>query len=97
MEYSLDFSWLGDAASLIGNGALMTILLIVVSSLFGTLISVLGAAGRRSGYAAVRNGVAAYVELIRNTPFLVQLFFIFFGLPTLGQRLNPVVSPRSWR
>jgi polar amino acid transport system permease protein len=92
VEYSLDFSWLGDAVSLIGNGALMTILLIVVSSFFGTLISVLGAALRRSRHVAVRNGVAAYVELIRNTPFLAQLFFIYFGLPSLGMRLDPVIS-----
>ena len=33
--------------------------------------------------------VAVYVELIRNTPFIVQLFFIFFGLPSLGVRLTP--------
>ncbi|MDP9126543.1 MAG: amino acid ABC transporter permease [Pseudomonadota bacterium] len=32
--------------------------------------------------------VASYVELIRNTPFIVQLFFIFFGLPSLGLRLS---------
>jgi len=36
--------------------------------------------------------VATYVELIRNTPFIVQLFFIFFGLPSLGLRLSPEVS-----
>ncbi len=34
--------------------------------------------------------VAVYVELIRNTPFLIQLFFIFFGLPALGLRLTEV-------
>ncbi len=33
-------------------------------------------------------GVGAYVELVRNTPFLVQVFFIFFGLPALGVRLE---------
>ncbi|MFI4996235.1 MAG: amino acid ABC transporter permease [Hyphomicrobiales bacterium] len=92
MDYSLDFSWLADAVSLIGNGALVTVFLIVASALLGTLISVLGAAGRRSPYAAIRKGVAAYVELIRNTPFLAQLFFIYFGLPSLGLRLNPFVS-----
>ncbi|MBO6803835.1 MAG: amino acid ABC transporter permease, partial [Thalassospira sp.] len=32
--------------------------------------------------------VGVYVELIRNTPFLVQLFFIFFGLPALGVKLT---------
>jgi polar amino acid transport system permease protein len=36
----------------------------------------------------VRALVAAYVELIRNTPFIVQLFFIFFGLPSLGLKLS---------
>jgi polar amino acid transport system permease protein len=92
VSYSLDFSWLADAVSLILNGALMTILLVVVSASLGTLISILGAAGRRSRYAMLRGAVTSYVELIRNTPFLAQLFFIYFGLPSLGLRLNPVVS-----
>jgi polar amino acid transport system permease protein len=92
VAYSLDFSWLADAVSLILNGALMTILLVVVSASLGTLISILGAAGRRSRYALLRGAVTSYVELIRNTPFLAQLFFIYFGLPSLGLRLNPVVS-----
>ena len=92
MAYSLDFSWLSDAASLILNGALMTILLVVVSASLGTLISIVGAAGRRSGNAMLRAAVTSYVELIRNTPFLAQLFFIYFGLPSLGLRLDPIVS-----
>ena len=92
MGYSLDFSWLGDALSLIGSGALMTIFLIVTSAFFGTFISIVGAAGRRSRLAVIRNAVASYVELIRNTPFLAQLFFIYFGLPSLGLRLDPVTS-----
>ena len=36
--------------------------------------------------------VGVYVELIRNTPFIVQLFFIFFGLPSLGVKLTPEVA-----
>jgi polar amino acid transport system permease protein len=92
VAYSLDFSWLSDAASLILNGALMTILLVVVSASLGTLISIVGAAGRRSGNAMLRAAVTSYVELIRNTPFLAQLFFIYFGLPSLGLRLDPIVS-----
>ena len=39
-----------------------------------------------------RAAITGYVELIRNTPFLVQLFFIFFGLPSLGIRLDPVAA-----
>ena len=36
--------------------------------------------------------VGSYVELIRNTPFIVQLFFIFFGLPAMGVKLSPEVA-----
>ncbi|KQY32870.1 MULTISPECIES: amino acid ABC transporter permease [Rhizobium/Agrobacterium group] len=92
MGYVLDFGWLSDAVSLIASGAAMTMFLIAVSAVAGIVLSVLGAAARRSRYALLRRAIAAYVELIRNTPFLVQLFFIFFGLPSLGIRLDPVVA-----
>ncbi|RZL40859.1 MAG: amino acid ABC transporter permease, partial [Variovorax sp.] len=44
---------------------------------------------RSSGPTWLRWVVGAYVELIRNTPFIVQLFFIFFGLPAAGVKLSP--------
>ena len=42
----------------------------------------------RSKRLWIRRAVAGYVELIRNTPFIVQLFFLFFGLPSVGLRLS---------
>ncbi|CAN7385168.1 amino acid ABC transporter permease [Pararhizobium sp. LjRoot238] len=92
MGYALDFGWLNDAVSLIASGAAMTIFLIAVSAIAGIVLSILGAAARRSRYALLRRAIAGYVELVRNTPFLVQLFFIFFGLPSLGIRLDPVAA-----
>ncbi|WP_159949899.1 amino acid ABC transporter permease [Rhizobium sp. 18065] len=92
MGYQLDFGWLTDAIHLIAQGAAMTIFLIAVSAVAGIVLSVLGAAARRSRHAVLRRMIGAYVELIRNTPFLVQLFFIFFGLPSLGIRLDPVAA-----
>jgi polar amino acid transport system permease protein len=92
LGYALDFGWLNDAVSLIASGAAMTIFLIAVSAIAGIVLSILGAAARRSRHAILRQGIAGYVELVRNTPFLVQLFFIFFGLPSLGIRLDPVVA-----
>jgi polar amino acid transport system permease protein len=92
LGYALDFGWLNDAVSLIASGAAMTIFLIAVSAVAGIVLSILGAAARRSRHAILRQGIAGYVELVRNTPFLVQLFFIFFGLPSLGIRLDPVVA-----
>jgi len=90
--YTLDFGWLNGAVGMIASGAAMTIFLIAVTSIAGTIFSIFGAAARRSRYPILRKAIAAYVELIRNTPFLVQLFFIFFGLPRLGIRLDPVVA-----
>lgn len=66
----------------------MTIELIVFTTLFSSVVSVLGAAGRRSNALWCRGAVGGYVELIRNTPFIAQLFFIYFGLPSLGLHLT---------
>src|SRR5262245_9500907 len=52
---------------------------------------VLGAA-RAYRVPVVSQLAAVYVEVIRNTPFLVQVFFIFFGLPQLGIRLEPFTT-----
>ncbi|MER8972610.1 MULTISPECIES: amino acid ABC transporter permease [unclassified Mesorhizobium] len=92
MTYSLDFGWLAGATGAIARGAATTILLIAVTTLAGTLVSILGAAGRRNGPLLLKRAIGVYVEVIRNTPFLVQLFFIFFGLPSIGVRLDPVLA-----
>ena len=47
---------------------------------------------RAGGPAWLTAVVGVYVELIRNTPFIVQLFFIFFGLPGLGVKLSPEIA-----
>jgi polar amino acid transport system permease protein len=86
----LDFGWLPEALPALAHGVATTIGLIVVVSALGSVLSVLGAAARRSHSRAIREAVAAYVEVVRNTPFLVQLFFIFFGLPSFGVRLGAV-------
>jgi polar amino acid transport system permease protein len=52
-------------------------------------IGVACAWARGSRSAWLRAVVGTYVELVRNTPFIVQLFFIFFGLPAAGVRLSP--------
>lgn len=86
---ALDFGWLNDALGAIASGALMTIFLITVTTVAGIVISVLLAGIKRSGHRWLGVIITAYVELIRNTPFLVQMFFIYFGLPSLGIRLDP--------
>ena len=56
------------------------------------VIGVVGVAIRRSGRRLPAAIVIGFVEIVRNTPFLVQIFFIFFVLPLLGLRLNPTVT-----
>ncbi len=81
-----------EALSAIGRGASTTLMLIAVTAVAGLVLSTLAAAAKRSVHSWVGAGVTAYVEVIRNTPFLVQLFFIFFGLPALGIRLDPIYA-----
>jgi len=61
--------------------------IVLGSVLAVTLVAVRSLAGRWAGYL-----VDAYVELMRNTPFLVQLFMIFFGLPLIGIRMSGDVA-----
>jgi len=69
-------------------GVLQTMQLAVLSILFGTIIGTLGAIGRSFGPRWVSLPIAAYVELIRNTPLLIQLYFVFFSLPLFGLKLS---------
>jgi polar amino acid transport system permease protein len=64
--------------------------LISITAVVGLTLSTLAAAAKRGGNRYLRAFVISYVELIRNTPFLVQLFFIYFGLPALGIRFDPI-------
>ncbi|MBJ6133467.1 amino acid ABC transporter permease [Ochrobactrum sp. Q0168] len=70
-------------------GAWQTIELSVGAMVLGLVVSIVCAWGKTSGSKPVRFIIDAYIEIIRNTPFLVQIFFIFFGLPSAGLRLSP--------
>ncbi len=84
--------WIWAAGSALLNGALTTIMLIAVTIVSGSVLSLVGATARRSRVRWCRIVAAGYVELIRNTPFIVQLFFVFFGLPSLGLHLNAMAA-----
>jgi polar amino acid transport system permease protein len=69
-------------------GAWRTMELTVLSCIAGFVIGLAGALLRSFGAQPVRRLVGAYVEIIRNTPLLVQLYFVFFSLPLMGLRLS---------
>ncbi|MGZ2256356.1 amino acid ABC transporter permease [Roseobacter sp. A03A-229] len=85
-----DIAW--EALAAIGRRASTTLMLIAITTVIGVILSICLAAAKRSGLRLLRADVVAYVEVIRNTPFLVQLFFIFFGLPAIGLRLDPMAA-----
>jgi polar amino acid transport system permease protein len=88
MIYKLQFADLLPYSDLLVRGFVFTIALTFVSTLSGVLVGTLGASARTFGPRWLSGLVAAYVELIRNTPFLVQLFFVYFGLPAAGVKLT---------
>ena len=89
MGYRLDFGALLQYLSLFLQGTAVTVGLTAVAATIGVALSIGGAAA--SGWRGwARRLVGAYVELIRNTPFIVQMFFVFFGLPSLGIRLSAI-------
>jgi len=77
---------------LLARGVGATLALTAVSATVGVALGVACAWARREGPAWLKAIVGAYVELIRNTPFIVQLFFLFFGLPGIGIKLSPEVA-----
>jgi polar amino acid transport system permease protein len=71
------------------KGAAFTLALSAVAAVLGVALGVACGWARAWGPKWLAAIIAVYVELIRNTPFIVQLFFIFFGLPSLGVKFSP--------
>jgi polar amino acid transport system permease protein len=88
VAYQLDFADVWPHTGQLLEGALYTLELTAAATVLGVAVGTAGAAARSSKSRVWRTAFAAYVELIRNTPFLVQLFFVFFGLPSLGVKLT---------
>ena len=75
---------------LLASGVLLTIGISIGSILAGFVLGLLTAIARLSALPPVRAIAAVYVELIRNTPVLVQLLLLYLGLPEFGIRLSPL-------
>lgn len=88
MTYQFDFSALLPYWPDFLWGALLTLQLSAVATVAGFVLGTFCAIGRADGSPVVRALVAAYVEAIRNTPLLVQVFIIYFGIATLGIRVS---------
>ncbi|MEQ1535058.1 MAG: amino acid ABC transporter permease [Burkholderiaceae bacterium] len=88
MRIDLDFLAILSQWPLLLKGVAWTLALTTISATIGVVVGVACAWSRASGPTWLKWVVGTYVELIRNTPFIVQLFFIYFGLPAAGVKLS---------
>ncbi|MCA0303440.1 MAG: amino acid ABC transporter permease [Proteobacteria bacterium] len=88
MTYNFQFRDIFAQSDFLLDGLLLTLELSLFTMAMGLLIGVSGAAARVYGPDWLRRPVAVYVETIRNTPLIVQLFLIFFGLPSAGLKFD---------
>ena len=88
MAYQFDFQPVLQQGDLLLKGALFTLELTAIGAVLGIALGILGAVCRAWRLRPFDRVFGVYVELIRNTPFLIQLFFIFFGLPSLGVHIS---------
>lgn len=88
MDYTLQFDLSYDDWTMLLDGAWRTIVFSLGSMVVGLAVGIACAIARVSGGWLAKTIGGAYVEFIRNTPIIVQLFLIYFGLPSFGLRLS---------
>lgn len=76
----------------LNRGLVMSVALIVPSALGGVLIGSLAGSARAYGPRWLRRLGDAYAAIFRGTPLVVQLFVLYFGLPSLGIALSPYAA-----
>ncbi|QGZ65626.1 amino acid ABC transporter permease [Paraburkholderia acidisoli] len=90
MSYQFDFGAIAPYLPLLAQGVATTLAVSVAGGFGGFVLSIAGAWMHAEGRPWARMATRAYVEIFRNTPFLIQLFFIFFGLPQLHVKLDAI-------
>ena len=92
MAYQFQFDAIAPFTGQLIDGMLHTLAYAASSIVIGMAIGVVGALVLIYGSKPLRGATRIYVEFFRNTPALVQLFLIYFGLPNLGLRLDAPVA-----
>lgn len=92
MKYTFNFRDIWANSGALFDGILVTLMLSGVTMISGLVIGILGAISLVYGPRWLKVIVGTYVEVIRNTPLIVQLFIVFFGLPGLGLRLDAMTA-----
>jgi polar amino acid transport system permease protein len=88
MSYDLNLRTVVPYLGSLPEAALVTVWLSILAIVLSLFLGMGGALLRRSRTMPFRFLGAAYVEFMRNTPLLVLLYLVYFGLPQLGLRLS---------
>ena len=91
----MDFDWsvVADALPALLSGARLTILIALAGLVGGLIVGVIAGLMRTYGNAVLNAIAFVYIELIRGTPIVVQVMFIYFALPVLADiRVNPMTA-----
>jgi polar amino acid transport system permease protein len=89
VNWNWDYAW-EVLPGIIGEGLLVTLEVTVFASLVAYVLGLVLALLRRSPFAVVRWIVWGFIEFVRSTPLIVQVFFMFFVLPNIGITLDPI-------
>ena len=90
---NFDFDIIAKSLPLLMAGALVTVQITAMSVGLGMLIGMFAGIARLSTVKPIRCLAAVYVDFIRGTPLLVQIFLIYFAIPLVtGQRIDPFIA-----
>lgn len=76
----------------IAEGLLLTLLICALALPIGFALGLLVCLARMSGYPVLKNIALVFIEIIRNTPFLIQVFIVYYVLPFYGIRMEPMTA-----
>ena len=85
----MDWEYVAKILPLYGKAAVLTVRIGVLGILFAILVGLLCSVVRQMKIPVLKQVASVYIELGRNTPLLVQLFFIYYGLPKIGIKTDP--------
>ncbi len=85
----MDWEYMAKILPLYGKAAVLTVRIGVLGIIFAMLVGLLCSLVRQMKIPVLKQLASVYIELSRNTPLLVQLFFIYYGLPKIGIKTDP--------
>jgi polar amino acid transport system permease protein len=88
VHYVFQFGVVRDNWTTLAEGAFNTLWMSIAAFVLGLVFAVVCVFARSVQFAPLQFAVRCYVEVIRNTPLLVQLFIVYFSLPSIGIRLD---------